>query len=134
VKVVVALGPGSWCTYVAPLGFVGVGRKRLKFGRSGRFPCLSHHGSLISQIRFSVFLAKSRSVEIVVVWPLVQFNSCTDPTACNCISFGHSRYGGISRGGRGHCIHVVVEGSDLDACGAVGVAGLVGCISKKMKC
>jgi len=31
--------------YVAHLGFIGVGRKRLKFGRSGGFPCLLHHGS-----------------------------------------------------------------------------------------
>jgi len=129
VKVVVALSPGSWRTYVAHLGFVGVGRERLKFGRSGGFPCLSHHGSLIRQIRFSVFLAKSRSVEIVVTWPLAQFNSCTDPTACGGILFGHSRHGGISRGGRGHRIRAVVGRSDLDACGAVRVAGLVGCVA-----
>jgi len=129
VKVVVALSPGSWRTYVAHLGFVGVGRKRLKFSRSGGFPCLSHHGSWIRQIRFYVFLTKSQSVEIVVAWPLAQFNSCTDATTCGGILFGHSRHGGISQGGCGHRIRVVVEGSDLDACGAVRVTGLVGCVA-----
>jgi len=128
-KVVVVLSPGSWRTYVVHLGFVGVGRKRLKFGWSGGFPCLSHHGSWIRQIRFSVFLAKSRIVEIVVAWPLAQFNSCMDPTACGGILFGHSSHGGVSRGGRGHRIRAVVERSDLDTCGAVRVAGLVGCIA-----
>jgi len=126
VKVVVALSPGSWRMYVANLGFVGVGRKRLKFSRSGGFRCLSHHGSWIRQIRFSVFLAKSRNVEMVVAWPLTQFNSCMDPTACGGILFGHSRHGAVSRDGRGHHICVVVEESDLDACGTVRVTGLVG--------
>jgi len=45
------------------------------------------------------------------------------------ILFGHSRHGGVSRGGLGRRIRVVVEGSDLNACGAVGVAGLVGCVA-----
>jgi len=45
------------------------------------------------------------------------------------ILFGDSRHGGVSRGGRGHRIRVVVEESDLDAFGAVGVAGLVGCVA-----
>ena len=96
VKVVVAVSPGSWCTYVAYLGLVGVGRKRLKFGRSGELPCLSHHGSWMRQIRFSGFLAKSRRVEIVIAWPLTQFNSCTDPTACEGILFSYSRHGDVS--------------------------------------
>jgi len=82
---------------VVHLGFVGVGRNRLKFGRSGGFPCLSHHGFWIRQIRFSVFLAKFRSVEIVVAWPLAQFNSCMDPTACEGILFGYFRHGGSPR-------------------------------------
>jgi len=129
VKVVVALSPGSWRTYVTHLDFVGVGTQRLKFGRSGGFPCLSHHGSWIRQIRFCVFLSKSQSVEIVVAWPLAQLNSCTDPMVCEGILFGHSLHGGVSRGGCGHRIRVVVEGSDLDACGAVGVVGLVGCVA-----
>ena len=34
---------------------------------------------------------------------------------------------GVSRGGRHHCL-CVVEVLDLDACRAVGVAGLVGCV------
>ena len=125
-KVVVALSPGSWHTYVAHLGFVGIGRKRLKFGRSGGFPCLSHHGSWIRQIRFSVFLAKSRSVEIVVAWSLAQFNSCTDPTACEGILYGYFRHGGISQVGCGIRVRVVVGGSDFDSLRAVEVAGLVG--------
>jgi len=111
---------------VAHLGFVGVVRKRLKFGRSGGFPCLSHHGSWIRQIRFSVFLAKSRSVEIVVIWPLAQFNSCTDPTVCGGILFGYFRHGGVSWVGCGIHVRVVIEGSDFDSLMAVGVAGLVG--------
>jgi len=126
VKVVVAQSPGSWRMYVAYLSFVGVGRKRFKFGRSGGFPCLSRHGSWIRQIRFSVFLAKSRSVEIVVAWPLAQFNSCTDPTACEGILYVYFRHGGISRVGCGIRVRVVVEGSDFDSLRAVGVAGLVG--------
>ena len=79
------------------LGFVGVGRMRLKFGRSGGFPCLSHHGSWIRQIRFSVFLTKSRSVEIVVAWPLTQFNSCMDPTVCEGIYSATSTMGASPR-------------------------------------
>jgi len=87
VKVVVALSPGSWHTYVVHLDFVDVGRMRLKFGRSGRLLCLSHDGSWMRQIRFSVFLANYRSVEFVVTWPFVQFNSYTDPTVCEGIVF-----------------------------------------------
>jgi len=34
---------------------------------------------------FSGFLAKSCSAEIVVAWPLTQFSSCMDPTACRAI-------------------------------------------------
>jgi len=52
-----------------------------------------------------------------------------DPTLWKGILFGHSRHGGVSRGGRGCRMRVVVEGSDLNACGAVGVAGLVGCVA-----
>ena len=126
VKVVVVLSPGSCHTYVAHLGFVGVGRKRLKFSRSGGFSCLSHHGSWIRQIRFSVFLAKFRRVEIVVAWPLTQFNSFTDPTACEGILFSYFRHGGISRVGCGIRVHIVVEESDFDSLRAAGVAGLVG--------
>jgi len=111
---------------VAHLGFVGVRRKRLKFSRCGGFPCLSHHGSWVRQIRFYVFLAKSRSVEIVVAWPLTQFNSCMDPMACEAILFGYFRHGGISRVGCGIRVGVVVEGSDFDSFRAVGVTGLVG--------
>ena len=101
----------------------------MKFARIGGFPCLSHHGSWIRQIRFSVFQAKSRSVEIVGTWRLAQFNSCMDMKACGGILFGHFCHGGVSRGGGGHRIRVVVEGSDLDVCGAVGVAGHVGCVA-----
>ena len=43
--------------------------------------------------------------------------------------FGHFHHGGISQGGRGYRIRVVVEGSDLEAYGAVVVAGLVGCVA-----
>ena len=82
----------------------------MKFGRSGGFSCLSHQFSWIRQIRFSVFLAKSRRVEIVVAWPLSQFNSCIDPTACEGILFGYFRHGGVSRVGCGISVHVVVEG------------------------
>jgi len=129
VKVVVALSPGTRRTSVAHLGCVGVGVNMSKFGIVGGFPCLSHHGSWRRQIRFSGFLANSCNAEIVVAWPHAQFSSCTDPTVWEGILFGHFRHGGISRGGRGVRICVVVEGSDLDACGAVGLTGLVGCIA-----
>jgi len=128
-KVVVALSPGTRQTYVAHLGRVGVGVNMSKFGIVGGFPCLSHHGSWMRQIRFSGFLANSCNAVIVVAWPLAQFSSCTDPTLWKAILFGHSRHGGVSRGGCSDRIRVVVEGSDLDACGAVGVAGLVGCVA-----
>jgi len=128
-KVVVALSPGARRTYVTHLGCVGVGVNMSKFGIVGGFPCLSHHGSWRRQIRFSGFLANSCNAEIVVAWPLAQFSSCMDPTLWKGILFGHSRHGGISRGGHGHRIRVVVEGSDLNGCGAVGVAGLVGCVA-----
>jgi len=52
-----------------------------------------------------------------------------DPTACEGILFGHSRHGGVSRGGRGHLIRFVVARLDLDTCGAVGITGLVGCVT-----
>ena len=126
VKVVVALSPGSWRRYVAHLHFVGVGRMRLKFGRSGGFPCLSHPGSWITQIRFSVFLAKSQSVEIIVARPVAQFNSCRDPMACEGILNGYFRHRGVSRVGCAIGVRVVVEGSDFDSLRAVGVTGLVG--------
>ena len=129
IKVVVALSPGTWRTYVAHLGRVGVGVNMSKFGIVGGFPSLSHHGSWRRQIRFSGFLANSCNAEIVVTWPFAQFSSCMDPTVWEGILFGHSRHGGVSWGGRGHRIRVVVKGSDLDACGAVGVAGLVGCVA-----
>jgi len=126
-KVVVALSPlGTRRTYVAHLGRVGVGVNMSMFGIVGAFPCLSHHGSWRRQIRFLGFLVNSCNAEIVVAWPLAQFSSCTDAMVWKGILFGHSRRGGVSRGGCGHHIHVVVEGSDLDTCGAVGVAGLVG--------
>ena len=128
-KVVLALSPGTWRTYVAHLGRVGVGVNMSKFGIVGGFPCLSHHGSWMRQIRFSGFLANSCNAVIVVAWPHAPFSSCTDPTLWKGILFGHSRHGGVSRGGCSHRIRVVVERSDLDACGAVGVAGLVGCRS-----
>jgi len=115
--------------YVAHLGCIGVGVNMLKFGIVGGFPCLSYHGCWRRQIRFSGFLANSCSAEIVVAWPLVQFSSCMDPMVWLGILFGHSRHGGASWGGRGHRIRVVVEGSDLDACGAVWVAGLVGYVT-----
>ena len=129
IKVVVALSPGMWCTYVMHLGRVGVGVNMSKFGIVGEFPSLSHHGFWRRQIRFWDFLANSCKAEIVVTWPLAQFNSCTDLTVWEGILFAHSCHGGVSRGGRGHRIRVVVEGWDLDACGAVGVAGLVGCVA-----
>jgi len=115
--------------YVTHLGHVGVGVNMSKFGIVGGFPFLSHHGSWRRQIRFSGFLANSCNAEIVVAWPLAQFSSYTDPTVWEGILFGHSRHGDVPRGGHGHSIRVVVEGSDLDACGAVGVAGLVGCVA-----
>jgi len=110
---------------VAHLGFTGIVRKRLKFGRSGGLPCLSHNGSWMRQIRFSVFLANSQSVEIVVAWPLAQFNSCMDPTACEGILFSYSCYWGISRVGRSIRVRVGKR-LDLDSVGAVGVCGFVG--------
>ena len=128
-KVVVALSPGTRRTYVAHLGRVGVGVNMSKFGIVGGFSCLLHHGSWRSQIRFLGFLANSCNAAMVVAWPLAQFSSCTDPTVWKGILFGHSRHGGVSQGGHGHRIRVVVEGSDLDTCGAVGVAGLVGCVA-----
>jgi len=128
-KVVVALSPGTRRTYVAHLGRVGVGVNISKFGIAGGFPCLSHYGSWRRQIRFSGFLANSCNAEIIVAWPFSQFSSYTDPTLWKGILFGHSRHGGVSRGGRSCRIRVVVEGSDLNACGAVGVAGLVGCVA-----
>ena len=45
VNVIVAARPCVRLTYVAHLGLVGTGVKRLKFGKDGGFPCLSHHGS-----------------------------------------------------------------------------------------
>ena len=72
----------------------------MKFGRSGGLPCLSHYGSWMRQIRFSVFLANSRTVEIIVAWPLVQFNSCRDLMVCEDILFGYSCHGGVSWVGR----------------------------------
>jgi len=129
VKVIVALSPGTWRTYTAYLDRVGIGVNMSKFGIVGGFPCLSHHSYWRRQIRFLGFLANSCSAEIVVAWPLTQFSSCTDLTACEDILYGHSHHGGISRGGCGHRIRVVVEESDLDSCGAVGVVGLVRCVS-----
>jgi len=129
VKVVVALSSGTWRTYVAHLGHVGIGVNMLKFGILGGFPCLSHHGSWRRQIRFSGFLANSCSADILVTWPLIQFSSCTDPTVYEGIFFGHSCHWDVSQSCRGHCIRVVIEGSDLEACGAVRVAGLVQCIT-----
>jgi len=85
VKTVVAVKSEVWRTYITHLGFVGVGVKALKPGNEGGFPCLLHHGSWRRQIRFSGFLAKSCSTEIIVAWPLAQFSSCTDPTACRAI-------------------------------------------------
>jgi hypothetical protein len=108
VKVVVALSPGTQRTYVAHLGREGVGVNVSKFGIVGGFPCLSHHGSWRRQIRFSGFLVNSCNAEIVVAWPLAQFSSCTDPTACVGILFGHSCHGGVSWVGCGHRIRVVV--------------------------
>ena len=82
VKMVVAVSPGARRTYVAHLRCVVVGVKVSKFGSEGGVPCLSHHGSWRRQIRFSGFLANSCNAEIVVAWPLAQFSSCMDPTAC----------------------------------------------------
>jgi len=129
VKVVVALSPGMRWAYIAHLGRVGVGVYMSKFGIVEGFLCLSHHGSWRRQIRFSGFLTNFCNAEIVVAWPLVQFSSCTDPTVWEGILFGHFRHGGVSQGGRGHRIRVVVEGSDLDVCGAVGVTGLAVCVT-----
>ena len=128
-KVMVALRPGARRTYVAHLGRVGVGVNMLKFGIVGGFPCLSHHGSWRRQIRFSCFLANSCSAKIVVAWPLAQFSSCTDPTVCEGILYGHSRHGGVSLVSRNYRIRVVVERTDPNSCGAVGVAGFVGGIT-----
>jgi len=129
VKVVVAMSPGTQRVYVTHLGHVGVLVNMSKFGIVGGFPCLLHHGSWRRQIRFSGFLANSCIAEIVVIWSLAQFSCCADPTVWKGISFGHSRHGDLFQGGRGHHIRVVVEGLDLDTCGAVGVADLVGCVA-----
>jgi len=45
VKVVVAVRPGVWRTYVVHLGFLGVGVKVSKPGKEGGLPCLSIQGS-----------------------------------------------------------------------------------------
>ena len=45
VNVMVAARSCIRLTYVAHLGRVGTGVKRLKFGKDGGFPCLLHHGS-----------------------------------------------------------------------------------------
>ena len=125
-NVVVAVSPSASRTYVAHLGRVAVGVKVSKFGSEGGVPCLSHYGSWRRQIRFSGFLANTCSAEIVVAWPLAQFSSCTNPTACGGILICYSHHGGVSRVGRSSRIRVVVEGLDLDSFRAVGVAGLVG--------
>jgi hypothetical protein len=80
VKVVVAIRPDVWRTYVAHLGFVGIGVKVSNPDKEGGLPCLSHHGSCSKHIKFSVCRAKSSKAEIVVAWPHTQFSICTDPT------------------------------------------------------
>jgi len=118
-----------WCTYDAYLDCVGIEVNMSKFGIVGEFPYLSHHGSWRRQIMFSGFLTNSCIAEIVVAWPLAQFSSCMDLTACEGILYSHSGHGGVFRGGHSHRIHVVVEGLDLITCRAVKVASLLRCVA-----
>jgi hypothetical protein len=128
VNVVVAVRPAVCRTYVTHLDFEGVGVKVSNPGKEGGFPCLSHHGSYSKQIKFSVIQAKSCQAEIVVAWPLAQFSSCTCPTdARRAILDGYSRLLGVSHG---VCIRVYFGNfANLDTLRAVGVTGLVRCIS-----
>jgi hypothetical protein len=124
VKVVVAIRPGVWRMYVTHLGFAGVGVNVSKPGMEGGLPCLSHHGSWIKQITFSVFRVKSCNADMVVAWPRTQFSNCTDPTdARRAILYGRSRFWGISHDG---CIRVCFGNlAKLNPLRTVGVARLV---------
>jgi hypothetical protein len=69
VKVVVAVRSDVWRMYVTHLGFVGVGVKVSKPGKEVGLPCILHHGSRSTHIKFSGFRAKSCKSEIVIAWP-----------------------------------------------------------------
>jgi hypothetical protein len=125
VKVVVSISPDVWRTYVAPLGFVGVGVKVSNSGKEGGLPCLSHHGSCSKHIKFSGCRAKSCKVEIVVAWPRAQFSICTAPYGCRKGHLiGHSCHRGVSCS-----CSSLGESSQLDSLGAIWVISFIRCVA-----